>query len=304
MITPRQLGVSTASLAGYSLAEACRLAHELGFTGLELTAFEGFRHAQGYYPGFYFERLTAAEKTRLKALVAPFERVSVHAQFYDLGYLSPNPTLRQVAWDQLVIALEATAFLGGQICTTHAAPKVGHSLHECWAELVEYYRRLGDVAGHLGVMVNLETRFPVANDDFAALIDEIDHPAVGVTVDVAHLRGLIDQALIGTPAVGPLYNDYLEEHLRLSGDKLTHVHLHDLRNSDFRNHRACGRGLIDFPRLIKVLRELDYQGGFIFEFEEADQLEALRAGRACLTAAMKAAGATADQSAPGTSQAG
>lgn len=291
---PDRLGASIASFAGYSLPEACRLAQELGFTGVELIAFEGFRHAQGYFAGFFFERLTTAEKDALKALMDPFDRVTVHAQFYDLGYLSPNPALRQVAWEQMVIALEATAFVGGSICTTHAAPKVCHSLQDSWPELVDYYRRLGDVAAGLGVQVTFETLYPLRNDDFAALAHEINHPAVGVTVDVGHLRALVDPALIGTDQLAEVYNDLLEEHVRLLGPKLYHFHLHDVRGSDFRDHRASGRGIIDYDRLLRILRELDYQGDFIFEFEEPDKLEALAEAREHLAAAMsRTAGAEA-----------
>lgn len=279
---PDRFGFSTASLAGTSLAEACRAGRELGFAAVELLAFDGYCHSQGALAGFYFEHMSAAEREALRACVAPFAHVSTHASFFDLPLLSPNPSLRAAAVGQLEIALEAIAFLGGQLTVTHASQKPTHSLAASWDELVALYRHLGDQAAARGVRVTIETCFPVQIEDFARLIHDIDHPAVGANVDVGHLVPLVPAEVRGTDDAGPLYNDLLEQHLRSLGPKLFHFHLHDVRAGDLRDHRACGRGVIDYARLLRVAEDLHYAGVFIFELEEPDRLEALAESRQCL----------------------
>lgn len=277
-----RLGFSTASLAGYSLAEASRVGWELGFAAIEFLGFGGYCHSQGELDGFYFERMSDPEREQLRALAAPFPYVSTHALFFELTPLSPNPALREASVRQLETAIEAIAFLGGQLTVTHAAPKATHSLEESWGELVALYRRLGDQAGERNVRVTIETCFPPRVDDFARLIHDIDHPAVGANVDVGHLTSQVPPEITGTPDEGPFYNDLLEQHLRSLGPKLYHFHLHDVRAGDLRDHRACGRGVIDYARLLRVAAELDYAGVFVFELEEPDRVEALAESRDAL----------------------
>ena len=282
------LGFSTASLAGCSLDEACRIGHDLGFAAAEFLAFDGFRHSQGPLAGFYFDRMTPAEKDHLRALAEGFGHVSLHAQFYEMAPLSPSPGLREAAWHELVVTLEAAQFLGAATVTTHASPKASHTLEQSWDDLVAHYRRLGDAAAERGCSVTIETIYPSALDDFARLIHDIAHPAIGANVDVGHLTGLVPRELIGTPAAADYYNDLLEQHLRSLGPKLFHFHLHDVRAEDLRDHRACGRGLIDYTRLVRVARELQYAGWFVYELEEPDLIEALKQSRDTLLAAGQA----------------
>lgn len=283
-----RLGFSSASLAGYSLAEACLAGRDLGFEVVEFLGFGGYCHSLGELDGFYFERLSDQERADLRQLAAPFAAVSTHAQFFELPMLSPNPALRETSLRQLEIAIEAVAFLGGALTVTHAAPKATHTLEQSWPELVALYRHLGDRAAAQGVRVTIETCFPPRVDDFARLIHDIDHPAVGANVDVGHLTPNVPAEIRGTPDEGPFYNDLLEQHLRSLGPKLYHFHLHDVRAGDLRDHRACGRGIIDYARLLRVAAELDYAGVFVFELEEPDRVEALAESRACLLAAGEA----------------
>jgi sugar phosphate isomerase/epimerase len=67
-----------------------------------------------------------------------------------------------------------------------------------------------------------------------------------------------------------------------------HFHIHDVRGSDFRDHRALGAaeagGVIDFPRLVPLVRRIDYGGLWILELEEPDREGALRRSLEYLTA--------------------
>jgi len=283
-----RLGFSSACLAGKTLAEAAEIGLELGFRGYEMLAFDHYRHSQGVLRGFYFEHMTAAERDELRTIADRFDHVSTHAPFIDMPTVAPNPSIRAVAQKQLEIAIDAIAFLGGSTTTTHITPKHIYPLAEFKDEVVELYRRLGDRAAAVGVTITIETGYPTSVAEFADLIWSIDHPAVGANVDVGHLRGTIPAEIKGTPESVALYNDRLEEHIRSLSTKLFHVHLHDTRLSDFRDHRAAGRGFLDYQRVFRVLGELDYAGFFAFELEEPDLIPALIESKACIEAAMAA----------------
>lgn len=270
-----QFGFATASLAGHSLAEACRVGKALGFEVIEFLAFDGYQHSQGKLSGFYYDRLSPAEREALRELASGFRHVTTHAPFFELPILSPSPGLREAAVRQLEVAIEGTAAIGGTLTVTHAAPKATHTLEQSWDDLLALYRHLGDLAGEQGVRVTIETIYPPTVAEFAELVWDIDHPAVGANVDVGHLVPQVPAELRGTEAAPDYYNNLLEQHLRSLGSKLYHFHLHDVRAGDLRDHRACGRGIIDYARLLRVAAELDYEGLFVFELEEPDMAAAL-----------------------------
>jgi sugar phosphate isomerase/epimerase len=282
-----RLGFSNACFANTSLARAAELGAATGFRCIELLAFDGYRHSQGTLAGFYFEHMTGAERDALRQLASHFEHISTHAPFIDMAPLAPNPSIRETARRQLEIAVESAAFLGASTTTTHVAPKAGCELPEFLDELKDLYRRLGDQAAAAGVTVTIETGYPVPVEQFAELIWGIDHPAVGANVDVGHLRGTIPRELHGTPEGAALYNDALEAHVRSLGAKLYHFHLHDINPQTFRDHRAAGRGFLDYPRLLRTAAEIGYRGLLVFELEEPDMEQALADSRATILAAME-----------------
>jgi len=284
-----KLGFSTACLAEHSLPEAARIGHELGFRTIELLAFDGYTHSQGELAGFYFDRMSAAQRDELKRVVEPFEHVSTHAPFIDIPLLAPNPGIREEALRQIEVAIEATAFLGGSTTTAHACAKSGRSLEDAWDEMVRTFRALGDRAGEAGISLTIETGYPVGVEVFARLIHEIDHPAVGANVDVGHLVGYLPPEVRGTEEGAALYRAALMDQLHALGDRVYHFHLHDVRQSDFRDHRAAGRGFLDFGEIMRWCDDQSYGGLWVFELEEPDKVPALRGSKGVLETAMDAA---------------
>ncbi len=284
-----KLGFSTACLAGYSIEEAVRIGRELGFRTVELLAFDGYRHSQGELAGFYFDRMSDAEREALRCAVGPFEYVSTHAPFIDIPLLAPNPGIREEALRQIEVAIEATAFLGGSTTTAHACPKSGRSLEEAWGDLVRTFRLLGDRAAEAKITLTIETGYPVGVETFARLIHDIDHPAVGANIDVGHLVGYLPTEVRGTEEGAARYRATLMEQLDALGEKVYHFHLHDLRQTDFRDHRGAGRGFLDFTAIMRWCREQQYDGLWVFELEEPDKVEALRESRQRVEAALNSA---------------
>lgn len=284
-----RLGFNTASLPDRPVGEAAAVGRSLGLAGIELLAFEGYRHRVGELAGCWLDRMTRTKREALEAAVDPFEHVSVHAPFWDIAPLSPNPAVAGPSRRQLHATIAQSARIGASTVTTHVIPRAGRRLEEYREDLVELYRGLGDTAGEAGVTVTIETGFPLEIDEFAGLLAEIDHPAVGANVDVGHLRGLMSTDQRQAPDAPERYNDLLAAHVRSVGPRLMHMHLHDVRRSDFRDHTQCGTGIIEFRALFELLMELDYGGLLNFELEEPDDEAALRASHEHVVARARAA---------------
>ena len=102
---------------------------------------------------------------------------------------------------------------------------------------------------------------------------------MGVTVDVGHLVWALPPERRAAPDGPEAYNDLLASHVRAAGARLVHVHVHDVRHPEWRDHALLGTGLIDWPRLARELAALGYEGLMSFELEETRPAEALRASR-------------------------
>ncbi|MGC9319572.1 MAG: sugar phosphate isomerase/epimerase family protein [Armatimonadota bacterium] len=282
------LGFNVASLPNRALAESVRLGAELGLRGVELLAFEGYRHSQGDLPGVWLDDLDEVGREELAELLAPFEDVSVHAPFWEVAPVSANPAIRGASREQLRGTLRGAASLGASTMTTHVIPRPGYELAEYREDVVELYRELGDLAGELGSAVTVETGFPLEVEAFASLIHDIDHPAVGATVDVGHLRGLLSEEERRPAAIAEAYNPLLSRHVRSLAGRIRHVHLHDVQSEDLRDHRECGTGVIDYRALMRELLAAGYEGTVSFELEEPDDLAALRRSHRCISAVVAA----------------
>jgi len=270
-----KVGASIACFAGYSLEEAINKLSDMGFQTLEFLGFDGARHSIGILPGFWFGKLTNAEKENLKRAVSPFQNISIHAPFMSEPLVSYNDEIQKVALRQVKNSIDAIAYLGGSVTVIHVNSKPFFPLYECWDEIVNVCRELGDYAAERKVSVAVETGFPAGVEDFIKLIRSINHQAVGAAIDVGHVTSSVAVDLRRTTAGVQKFNDNLIEIISTLGDKVFHFHLHDVRARDWRDHRAAGTGVIDFPRIFACLLDSGYNRLMAFELEEENKEEAL-----------------------------
>ena len=275
MIHTEQIGFSTASLANRDLHAAIAQGRDMGFRAVELLAFDGARHSIGALSGFWFDRMSEDERRQLARAVEGFANVSTHAPFIALKLLTHNPGIREESRRQIQTAIDATAYLGGTVSTVHVNTRSYMTVRDYWQEAVDEFRRLGDHAAGRSVTVALETGYPDTVEDYAGLIEAVAHEHVGACIDVGHVRAYYSAELYGKPEGIRAHNDILMEIVRRLKDKLSVFHLHDVRESDFRDHRAPGRGIVDYPQLLRYLNEAEFAGPMAFELEEPDVEPAL-----------------------------
>ena len=83
-------------------------------------------------------------------------------------------------------------------------------------------------------------------DRFAELKQRVNHPLFGLTIDIGHLH------CMGEVPIPP--------HIRRWKDVLWNVHIEDMKRG-VHDHLMFGEGEIDFPPVLRCLREVNYTGG-------------------------------------------
>jgi sugar phosphate isomerase/epimerase len=158
-----------------------------------------------------------AEVVRRHAL-----HITVHGPLVTNFFDAPNLPLHQAV---CAASLQATAALGSRIMVMHSGILRDSALHAgAVAAERDSLRRMGDVAGKLGVTLCVENLFletdgiPWTHDaaGLAAQIAAVDHPHVRATLDVGH-------AYLMANALG---QDYPET-LRTLAPHVAHVHMQD-----------------------------------------------------------------------------
>ena len=114
-------------------------------------------------------------------------------------------------------------------------------------------------------------------DKFAELFDRVNHPAFGLTLDIGHLHCMGEVPI--------------ERHIRRWKDVLWNVHIEDMKRG-VHEHLMFGEGEINFPPVLRALREIGYSGGVHVELSRHshDAVETARKAIEFLKAACGLAG--------------
>lgn len=161
-----------------------------------------------------------------------------------------DPAARPVALDHLRRSLDAAEGLGVRTLVVH----VGYTLPargrgEQWASAVAGLRAAGDLAAPAGVTLAVEPLnvridhpgyFLDTLDDAHRLLQEVDHPAVRLLLDLYHMWIMHDDLLDRLAAVAPIA-----------------VHAHA---ADVPGRGEPGSGVIPWPTVMTHLRAGGYTG--------------------------------------------
>jgi L-ribulose-5-phosphate 3-epimerase len=118
-----------------------------------------------------------------------------------------------------------------------------------WLRLIEECCRLAEYAKPQGVRLAFEPEpgmFIQTGDEFQRLLDAVNHPLFGLTLDVGHVHCLQDGAIA--------------DHIYRWPDRLWNIHIEDMRPG-VHEHLPFGEGTIDFPPIFAALRDIGYAGG-------------------------------------------
>ena len=262
-----RLTVAGCSLPNTSVLDALAHVHALGFAGVEIATFadEAKPNAPDRHPWVVLERLSGAEKARLKMAVQKFRHVSIHLPYGPaMRPLAPEEEVREESRRELRRAIDDGAEIGARLANIHVLTETGLNFESALPDLVKLYREMGDYARSRGMRLAIEITRPYTAAEYLRLIEVIAHPNVGGCIDTGHVHFFSELAAAKQTRQEPgsvrAYNDLLADLVRRLGPKLFHLHLDDLRRADWREHFVPGTGIIDWPRFFRELKEVNYSG--------------------------------------------
>ena len=278
-----RLGASTACFAGFSLLEAIAHLHRLGFGTIEMITYTGARHSVGDIPGFSFAHSTPRERDAVFAATRSFRHITGHLPFQGVSLFS-EPRDRDAGLAQIRSALDGLAYLKGELGVMHiGSPGSGRRFRDIWQPMIDTLRLLGDYAGERGLRIGVETMQPDSVREYADLIAETRHPAVGAAIDTGHIRGAREVGVPperrNTAEARAKFNDVLNTLVSAVGEHLVHFHISDVRATDWVDHKSIGSGIVDFTRLFGTIRGIGYRHLCVLELEEPNQLAAIEASK-------------------------
>ncbi len=198
--------------------------------------------------------------------------------------------MQQLSLDRVKESIEAGGYLGAQVVIVHANSRSNFTVHDYWDDMVSTLRGLGEYAADHGVRIGVETGYPDNVDYFVDLLEAVGHHAVGATLDVGHLIRYVDRGLWTTPEGVGVLNERLMEMTRQLGPMIIHCQLHDVRATDWKDHEAVGRGVLDLQPVLAHLDSIGYEGMLELELEEKDQAAALAESKRALETMLRRPG--------------
>jgi len=250
------LGYNTNGLTGHRWDQALELMSETGYRSVAITV---DHHCLNPYAAGIQEELQ-----RMRSLLDHYGMIScieTGARFlldprhkHEPTLVSPTPEKRQIRVDFLKRCIDLARELDSQAVSFWAgivrdnAPRA-----VALGRLAEGLREVLDYAIRQNVKLAFEPEPGMliqTFDDFRELLSLVDGPGFGLCVDIGHVHCLEPRPI----------SDYLVEW----HNRIFTMHIEDM-NRGVHDHLRFGEGSIDFPPVLRTLKELDYRGGLNVE---------------------------------------
>jgi sugar phosphate isomerase/epimerase len=263
----RNVAASIRRLSDESLDDAVARAKALGISAI---TFSGTPNSDPSSLGFFWPDLTESERALLLEVRDQFERAVIHAPFVDTPFVSVNPYIERESLRQVLGSIEAAGALRLEVVTIHAGiPHYTIPDDEFIRRLVPILRRLGDAAAENGTTIGVENwRYPADPDQHSTLLDMVDHPAVCATVDLGHVAYWYKRDGINSLTGQTAHDEYNARLLSLIdrlGERIVHIHAHDVHPADIGDHNPVGSGIIDYDAVIGRLERIGFDGLLLLE---------------------------------------
>ena len=229
----------TFSCPELTLAEALAAAREYGYDGIEPRAESDHKHGVEISAG-------AGQREEIKRKSAE-TGVALCCVATSCRYADPAAVAETVERTHAYIDLAADVgaprlrVFGGQM------PE-GIAREKAVAAVADALKSTADHAGERGIVICVETHDAWCHPDhLAAVMQRVDHPAVGVNWDIMH------PVRSGGATMASAY-ETLKPWIR-------HVHFHDGAGDDKKFQLVpAGEGIVDHAAAVKLLLAADYRG--------------------------------------------
>jgi L-ribulose-5-phosphate 3-epimerase len=254
----------------YTLPEAINLFKEIGLEGIEIVVQDGYQC--GFSNNAEFEYVKSIGSLVKKA---GLEVSCLTPYFFE--YNNPDAEIREKENRGLERVIEMADWLdagyiriyGGRFGDDEV--DINNLKKDC---LIESMRRLGDKAKSRNVTLVLENHFHTMTTTAvktAAILEEINHPNVGILYDQANLAFLHAEEYEEAIALQKKYIKYIhtkdlvyrpgKQHFKSS--EVSHINEEDR----IVNSRIIGQGIIPWEKIIAKLKSVGYDGWLSLEYE-------------------------------------
>ncbi len=181
----------------------------------------------------------------------------VHAPHYDMNLAAWNPKIRKISVEQAIKGADVASMVDADILVVHPGymPSTKFSKEGSIKNSLESMKKISEYAKSKDIKIGIENlsagpkALCVWPKELINFVEAVNKDNIGITLDVAHANSIDGMTPIE-------YLEVVEKHFM-------HIHLSDNRGGD--SHFPIGVGNIDFRRLIKKIREKDYQGFMTLE---------------------------------------
>lgn len=267
-----KLAYSSNAYRTCSVLEAVDRIAALGYRALELMADEP--HA---WPLTTSEAARAAIRARMDDRGLTLSNVnafmtSAIRDFWHPSWIEPDPSFRRLRVQHTIAALTLAADLGAPGITTEPGGPLDpgmsrdHAMDIFVDGLLEALRHAEEVGVLL--LVEPEPDLLIENaEQFLALAERLTSPMFGLNFDIGHFY------CVGEP---------LPQTVTRLAHLTKHYHIEDIAASRVHEHLIPGRGAIDFPAVLRAVRDTGYSGWITVElYPYLDDPDA--AGREAMT---------------------
>ena len=271
-----RLGYNTNGFTSHSLGDAMTVVGELGYRSIAITIDHAALNPYGPAAALSAEVDAVARRCRELDLVPVVE---TGARFLLDPWRKHRPTLleddeagRSRRLDFLARAIDLAAAIGAPVVSLWSGSRPAGSTAaagELDRRLVDGLARLCPRAAEAGVMIGFEPEPGMhieSMSDFDRIATAVDHPALGLTLDVGHAHLTEDSA----PAT-----------VRRYAARLVNAHLEGMRRP-VHDHLLPWEGDIDLLAVLAALDEVGYGGPATFELSRHSHA-AVETARAALT---------------------
>jgi len=232
----------------YDRETAFKSIADLGYAGVEIIAHGPCWHADTMDT---LERRTASIKL-IKDLGMEVVAISPSTE-----YLIFDDEMRRQAIEHTMAMIDLTLLYDINLTRIFAGGRFpeDRSREECIETVVKSLKPCVQYAESRGVVLAVESHGQFGTDIYALaeVIDSIDSPALGITLDTSNFY---------VNGVDPLHA------IDVFSKRIYHTHLKDSHlTPESRTGTAVGEGDIDFPAVIKKLKSIGYTGKYCVEYE-------------------------------------
>ncbi len=251
-----RLGYNTNGLAHHRLSDAIRLLASLGYQSVAITVDHG---ALNPYDDRFEQQLDeigqllsdhnmhSVIETGARYLLDPLHK-------HEPTLVSPKSAGRPRRVEFLRHAVDTAAALGSDCVSLWSGIlPAGDSRDAGFRRLTESLPVVLEYADRRDVMLGFEPEPGMLIDtmaSFAELVETIDSPRLGLTLDVGHLHCLADVPI--------------DAQIHRWAKRLVNVHIEDMQVG-IHEHLMFGKGEIDFGPVIAALADVAYDGGLHVE---------------------------------------